>query len=299
MDIRKKRSISLISKYPINYRFIKKYKGDNEMPEEKKIRPRKGAMWYQQMTDDYFDIEYENMFEGCSSNARNLEGLIQSYISKNWDKKVRTCVIDIRTSTVLDKLNDDSIDLDVVKDISQKLLLLKRIDQFQMINKGKKIRYEIKEMLDRLDNFSKNEERAEKRKEEIRKEGVVLGVPHSITDSSLDEFVEYIFTKIYTSDKQKEKSGFELNPRFEEYFNKSSKLNSKLKQHTGKENTLKDNSSLTNRTGKNIRDAKALSHLPKPSDEVSQDNQEEVGVMNIGGKKISVFDYIDHNKKEK
>ena len=74
------------------------------MSEDKKTRPRKGAMWFQEMTDDYFDIEYENMFEGCSSNARNIEALIKHFITKNWDRKVRTCVVDIRTSTVLDKL---------------------------------------------------------------------------------------------------------------------------------------------------------------------------------------------------
>jgi hypothetical protein len=264
------------------------------MSEDKKIRPRKGAMWFQEMTDDYFDIEYENMFEGCSSNARNVESLIQHFIAKNWNKKVRTCVVDIRTSTVLDKLNDDSIDLDVVKDISQKLLLLKRIDQFQMIENGKKIRYEIKEMLNRLDIYNKNEIRAEIRKEEIREEGIKLGVPHSLTDSSLDEFVEYVFTKIYTSDKQKEKSGFTLNPRFEEYFNKSSKL----KQHTGKENTLKDNSSLANRTSKDIGETKTPSQSPRISEGVSQDKEEELGMMNINGERMNVLDYIDQNKKQ-
>jgi len=268
------------------------------MSEDKKIRPRKGAMWFQEMTDDYFDIEYENVFEGYSSNARNVESLIQHFIAKNWNKKVRTCVVDIRTSTVLDKLNDDSIDLDVVKDISQKLLLLKRIDQFQMIENGKKIRYEIKEMLNRLDIYNKNEIRAEIRKEEIREEGIKLGVPHSLTDSSLDEFVEYVFTKIYTSDKQKEKSGFTLNPRFEEYFNKSSKLNSKLKQHTGKENTLKDNSSLANRTSKDIGETKTPSQSPRISEGVSQDKEEELGMMNINGERMNVLDYIDQNKKQ-
>ena len=52
------------------------------MSEDKKTRPRKGAMWFQEMTDDYFDIEYENMFEGCSSNARNIESLIKHFITK-------------------------------------------------------------------------------------------------------------------------------------------------------------------------------------------------------------------------
>lgn len=268
------------------------------MSEDKKTRPRKGAMWFQQMTDDYFDIEYENMFEGCSSNARNLEGLIQSYISKNWDKKVRTCVVDIRTSTVLDKLNDDSIDLDIVKDISQKLLLLKRIDQFQMIDNEKKIRYEIKGMLNRLDIYNKNEIRAEIRKEEIREEGIKLGVPHSITDSSLDEFVEYVFIKIYTSDKQKEKSGFTLNPRFEKYLNQTSKLNSKLKQHTGKERKIQDNSSLTNRTSKDIGETKIPSLSPRQSDGISQDKQDEVGIMNINGESMSVYEYMERSKQQ-
>jgi hypothetical protein len=268
------------------------------MSEDKKTRPRKGAMWFQEMTDDYFDIEYENMFEGCSSNARNVESLIQHFIAKNWDKKVRTCVVDIRTSTVLDKLNDDSIDLDVVKDISQKLLLLKRIDQFQMIENEKKIRYEIKGMLNRLDIHNKNEIRAEIRKEEIREEGIALGVPHSITDSSLDEFVEYVFIKIYTSDKQKEKSGFTLNPRFEKYLNQTSKLNSKSKQHTGKDSKLQDNSSLANRTSKDIGETKTPSQSPRLSEGVSQDKEEELGMMNINGESMSVFDYIDQNKKQ-
>jgi hypothetical protein len=268
------------------------------MSEDKKTRPRKGAMWFQQMTDDYFDIEYENMFEGCSSNARNLEGLIQSYIAKNWDKKIRTCVADIRTSTVLDKLNDDSIDLDVVKDISQKLLLLKRIDQFQMIENEKKIRYEIKGMLNRLDIYNKNEIRAEIRKEEIREEGIKLGVPHSITDSSLDEFVEYVFIKIYTSDKQKEKSGFTLNPRFEKYLNQSSKLNSKLKQHTGKERKIQDNSSLTNRTSKDIEEIKTPSQSQRQSEGVSHDKGEELGMMQINGERMSVYDFIKNNKEQ-
>ena len=267
------------------------------MSEDKKTRPRKGAMWFQQMTDDYFDIEFENMFEGCSSNARNLESLIQHFISKNWDKKVRTCIVDIRTSTVLDKLNDDSIDLDVIKDISQKLLLIKRIDQFQMINKGKKIRYEIKEMLDRLDIFSKNEIRAEKRKEKIREEGIALGVPHSITDSSLDEFVEYVFAKKYTSDNQKEKSGFQLNPRFEKYLNQSSNSTSKSKQHTGNDSTVQG-SSLANIKGKDKEETKTPSQSPRLSEGVSQDKEEDIRMMTINGETMSVFDYIDQNKEQ-
>ena len=268
------------------------------MSEDKKTRPRKGAMWFQEMTDDYFDIEYENMFEGCSSNARNIEALIKHFITKNWDRKVRTCVVDIRTSTVLDKLNDDSIDIDVVKDISQKLLLLGRIDQFQMINKGKKIRYEIKEMLERLDIFSKNEIRAEVRREEIREEGIALGVPHSITDSSLDEFVEYVFAKRFTSDKQKEKSGFTLNPRFEKYLNQSSNSTSKSKQHTGKESTVQNNSVLANRTGKDKGETKTPSQSPRLSEGVSQDKEEEIGMMNINGQRMSVYDFIKNNKEQ-
>ena len=199
----------------------------------RKTRPSKGAMWWQQMTDEFFDIDFENVFEGESSNARNIELCICAFIAKNWDKKVRTCVIEVRLSTFIDKLNDESIDLNNIKDISQKLLVLNRIDQFQVLKKSKttKLLYEVKSMLPRLDNYNKQEILKENRLDEIRVMGESLGIPHSINDSTLDEFIEYVYIKRHGTKKQKDSQL--SNDVFEEYLKKSSKI----EQHTGKENT--------------------------------------------------------------
>lgn len=254
----------------------------------RKTRPSKGAMWWQQMTDEFFDIEFENMFEGKSSNARNIELCICAFISKNWDKKVRTCVIKIRLSTFIDKLNDESIDLDIIKDVSQKLLLLNRIDQFQVLKQGKtqKLLYEVKSMLPRLDNYNKQEILKETRLEEITAIAEFLEIPHSINDSSRDEFVQYVYTKRHGSKKDKDSQL--SNEVFEEYLKKYSNKD----KNTGKDN--KGQSGLSNNKEDKDNGNKKTSSSQAQSDQGSDDEL----MININGEDVPFSEYKNHMDKE-
>ena len=212
-----------------------------------KIRPNKGAMWYSQMQSDYFDSDFNNTFSGMVSTAHGFLGFIKSYITANWDKKKRETEVKVKTAVLIATLDDDRLGTveDITK-ISQQFMALGKLDSFQVSKDKKFLTFGINKMLEWLDTFAKNEVKKELRLEYLYVRAEQLNIPNSISDSSADEWVQYMYTKHYTLAETKKKIGFVILKKWEDFgecekdvdyskktSKKTSKSNSKKAIHKG------------------------------------------------------------------
>jgi len=219
-----------------------------------KIRPNKGAMWYMQMQSDYFDSDFNNTFSGMVSTAHGFLGFIKSYITANWDKKIRSTEVKIKTAVLIATLDDDRLEtIEDVTKISQQFMALGKLDSFQVSKDKKFLTFGIKKMLEWLDIFSKNEVKRELRLENLYVRAEQLNIPNSISDSSADEWVEYMYTKHHTLAETKKKNGFVILKKWEDfgecekdvdYSKKTSKSKAKKEIHKGDDSKINHIASL-------------------------------------------------------
>ena len=227
----------------------------NKKEDDNKIRPSKGAMWYMEMTDNCFDLDFDNMFSGMNCTAQGFIKIIKAYITKQYDKKIRSMQIMIGTNKFIANLDDTRFEtLEDIMDISKKMVTVKRLTGFQVSKDKKFLTFEILGHLKHLDIFSKNETKKQIRFENLYARAEQLGVPLTMNDSSADEWCEYMFEKYFTSAETKKKNGFVIqktwedfgtfNPKadylIEEEIKDNSKSDTKLEIHKGKERKIKD-----------------------------------------------------------
>jgi len=213
----------------------------NKKEDDNKIRPSKGAMWYMEMTDNCFDLDFDNMFSGMNCTAQGFIKIIKAYITKQYDKKIRSMQIMIGTNKFIANLDDTRFEtLEDIMDISKKMVTVKRLTGFQVSKDKKFLTFEILGHLKHLDIFSKNETKKQIRFENLYARAEQLGVPLTMNDSSADEWCEYMFEKYFTSAETKKKNGFVILKKWEDfgecekdvdYSKKTSKKTSKSKEN--------------------------------------------------------------------
>jgi len=242
---------------------------------DNKIRPDRGQLWWSELTDNFFDLNFAKHFRGRELIAQGFICKLKAFTSKHYKPEEDSFRWEIGTDYLIGNCNQKGFDVKCVIDFSQTLLAIGKLSNFQITKDKDLCTFEILGLSDYLDTYNKRERLAIQRKSEIRIVGETLGLGHSTTDSTLDEFVEYVFVKRHGSPTQK----ISLIPN--DMFEHALKSYSKLEQHKEKDIKVQDNIGLSN-TRKNIYSNKTSSSQA-PSDKGSDDDIDwyEVGKANM------------------
>ena len=285
--------------------------------EDNKIRPTKGAMWFMQMQNDYWDSDFNNTFSGITCTAHGFLGFIKSYIALNWCKLVRSTEVTIKANVLIATIDDDRLaTLEDVTDMSQKFMVLRRLDTFQVSEDKKFITFGIKKMLKWLDIHSKNEVKREIRMENINACADKLSIPHSLNDSTRDEWVQYIYTLHYTLEKTRKKNGFTRDAKFDaygeydkdyNYVNESLNITSKNPIHKGKDIKEDKRAYLSSNNNSNNRGQFEWEHVDSDASHIKLRNsrtQDEYYItdsdlVNDSNKTLEEKYYLQFNRNNK